>query len=225
MNPAVGRSWNADSDIAMIGDFLDKTHDFYAKQGKFANTSAETPKVFYFDGFAESLSIDPRAVFQYGLWVQNVENLVYKRFSKYLLADLNKALRDYDAKNNTEYAELVANLGIDGIKPEDVASNTLSEDLIKSTPDIHTAPIIENFLEDFAGIFNTKILGEELAAIHNAGRYNSGGTVNADLGATQIAIVDEVAANILKKANGALEESFTDFLREKNQARKIPILD
>lgn len=32
INPAVGRAWNASDDISLIGNFLDKTHDFYTKK-------------------------------------------------------------------------------------------------------------------------------------------------------------------------------------------------
>lgn len=38
-------------------------------------------------------------------------------------------------------------------------------------------------------------------------------------------MTDEVANNSLKKANDALEQSFNDFLKENNQARRIPIVD
>lgn len=67
INPALGREWQGGSDIEMIGTFLDKTNDFYTKQGKFAQNLIQTtsPRVFYYDGFAESKSADLRSVFQY----------------------------------------------------------------------------------------------------------------------------------------------------------------
>lgn len=114
-----------------------------------------------------------RRAFQYALWVKNAENLAYNRFSKYLLEDINKALKDYDLQHNDEYADLIKRLGIDGVDAETAASNTLSPELIKSTPDIQTPTIIKSLLMPFDQIFNTKVLGEELAAVHNAGRYNS----------------------------------------------------
>ncbi len=40
-----------------------------------------------------------RAIFQYGLYMQNVENFAYKRFTKYLLSDINTALDTYDKKS------------------------------------------------------------------------------------------------------------------------------
>lgn len=99
INPAVGRSWAGESDIEKIANFLDKTHDFYTKSGKFA-LQTEQPRVFYFDGFYESKSIELRKIFQYALWIQNVENLAYNRFTKYLLSDINTALKNYDLQND-----------------------------------------------------------------------------------------------------------------------------
>lgn len=40
-----------------------------------------------------------------------------------------------------------------------------------------------------------------------------------------ISVVDDVAKDTLKKANDALEESFTEFLKENSVARRIPIVD
>lgn len=224
INPAVGRAWNGDADITMISDFLDKTHNYYTQSGKFAPTN-ESPKVFYFDGFAESKSIVMRSVFQYGLWIANVENLAYNRFSKYLLTDVNNALKDYDKNNNDGYADIIKSLGISGLNAEQATSNTLSDDLIKTTPDVHTAAVLSGLLKSFHEVFNKKVLGEELAAVHNAGRYNSGASVNADLATIQISVADDVSSEILKHANDALEASFNDFLKTNSIARKIPILD
>lgn len=224
INPSVGRDWNAGEDITKIKNFLDKTHDFYTKSGKFV-AQTEAPRVFYFDGFSETKSIELRRVFQYGLWIANAENLAYARFTKYMLKDINEKLKDYDLKNDAGYADLIASLGIDGLDASKISSNVLSDDLIAQTPDIQTSTIIENFLSSFDKIFNKKVLGEELAAVHNAGRYNSGANVRADLGSVQISLMDDVAKDTLKKANDALESSFDDFLKENSVARRIPILD
>lgn len=48
INPAVGREWNKSIDIGKIENFLDKTHDFYTKSGKFVPSSIP-PRVFYYD--------------------------------------------------------------------------------------------------------------------------------------------------------------------------------
>lgn len=112
MNPAVGRSWDGATDIAKIGAFLDKTHEFYTKSGKFA-PSLMPPKVFYYDGLTESRSIDSRGLFAYSLSMKNAENIAYNRFTKYLLRDISSAFRDFDATTkDPEISSLYASLGI-----------------------------------------------------------------------------------------------------------------
>ena len=112
INPAAGRNWEGSNDISKIGQFLDKTHQFYTKSGKFA-PSTLPPKVLYYDGQSESKSTDARAVFQYELSMKNAENLAYNRFTKYLLGDISSALRTFDAKNaDSDIASIYASLGL-----------------------------------------------------------------------------------------------------------------
>ncbi len=98
INPAVGRSWSGATDIPKIGQFLDKTHEFYSKSGKFAPSNIP-PKVLYYDGYSESQSINARSLFQYSLSIKNAENIAYNRFTKYLLKDISNALRVFDAQH------------------------------------------------------------------------------------------------------------------------------
>lgn len=110
INPAVGRNWAGDTDIAKISAFLDKTHDFYTKQSKFTPSNIP-PRVFYYDGYTESAGIDPRSLFQYSLYIANAENFAYRRFTKYLLEDLNNALKRYDdANTDTVIADFAESL-------------------------------------------------------------------------------------------------------------------
>lgn len=110
INPSVGRAWNEKADIQKIGEFLDKTHDFYTKSGKFQPTTF-APRVFYYDGYNESAAISPKNVFQYGLFMENVENFAYKRFTKHLLSDIADAVEKYDNQNaDTELNEYIASL-------------------------------------------------------------------------------------------------------------------
>lgn len=112
INPAVGRNWGGATDIAKIGQFLDKTHAFYTKSGKFA-PSTLPPKVFYYDGQSESKSIDTRGLFQYSLSMKNAENIAYNRFTKYLLRDISTALKAFDTqKEDPDISSLYASLGI-----------------------------------------------------------------------------------------------------------------
>lgn len=222
INPAVGRAWDPEADPDRIAQFLDKTHDFYTKSGKFSSDLIQNtpPRVFYYDGFIESKSADIRSVFQYALRMKNIENLAYNRYSKYLLGDINRAILEYDRVRDEEYHQSLSELGIDmGGK------NGLSQDLIDAAPDIQTMTVIQGLLKKFHEIVNKKTLGEELLAVRNAGRYSSGATVLADIGPVALTLTDEVAANILKTANDALEKSIDTDLKEKGYARRVPIYE
>lgn len=217
INPAVGRAWNAKEDIKKIRQFLDKTHDFYQGKGKFV-PSTNPPRVFYYDGYNESAALDFRALYQYVLSMKNMENFAYKRFSKYLLSDINSALAEYDSKNNKEQNETLASLGING------GSDTLDAESIAKMPDIQTVQPIRSLTKRFFEIINTKTLGDEQLYVHNAGRYTSGSTVRVDQGSVLTTLTDELAARTLKEANDALEASITDTIQTK-YASNIIIFD
>ncbi len=217
INPAVGRAWKGKEDIEKIRKFLDKTHDFYQAKGKFA-PSTNPPRVFYYDGYNESAALDFRALYQYVLSMKNMENFAYKRFSKYLLSDINTALADYDTKNNTEQNDTLASLGISG------GSDSLDSETISKMPDIQTVQPIRSFTKRFFEIINSKVLGDEQLYVHNAGRYTSGATVRIDQGSVLTTLTDEFAARILKEANDALEASITDAIQTK-YASNIIVFD
>jgi hypothetical protein len=218
INPAVGRSWAGDADTTKIGIFLDKTHEFYTKSGKFALKNIP-PQVLYYDGENESKSADARAAFQYALSMQNSENIAYNRYTKYLLSDVSKALQSYD----TQYADpdisaTYASLGIDP------GSDTLSADQIKKLPDVQTREVIQGFFKNFKGIFNEKSLGDELSAVRNAGRYNSGTTVRVDLLPISITLMDQIAQSTLRTSNQALAAAIDTTLKS-TIASRIVIYD
>ena len=98
INPALGKDWNPTIDINKIGAFLDKTHEFYTKSAKFTPSSLP-PRVFYYDGYNESRSVSKNNLYKYILFTQNVENLAYKRFTKYLLTDIQTALKQFNQAN------------------------------------------------------------------------------------------------------------------------------
>lgn len=218
INPAVGRSWSGDRDIQRIGAFLDKTHEFYTKIGKFSPNNIP-PQVLYYDGENESKSADARAAFQYALSIQNSENIAYNRYTKYLLSDVSKALESYDTKNtDPDISATYTSLGIDP------GSDTLGADQIKKLPDIQTREVIQSFLKNFKGIFNEKSLGDELSAVHNAGRYNSGTTVRADLLPISITLMDQIAQSTLRTSNQALATAIDAKLKS-TIASRIVIYD
>ncbi len=111
INPAVGRDWNETEDIQKVSNFLDKTHAFYTKSGRFAPTSTP-PRVFYYDGEYESKSVNLRSLFQYALSMKNSENIAYSRFTKYLLEDINTTLLQFDTTQDKEFNDFAASLGL-----------------------------------------------------------------------------------------------------------------
>ena len=94
IHPSLGKNWDEGRDIPKISQFLDKTHDFYIRSGKFA-PSPIPPRVFYYDGYTESRSVSKQNLFEYLLFLQNAENVAYKRFTKYLLSDIQTALKQF----------------------------------------------------------------------------------------------------------------------------------
>lgn len=98
INPSLGDTWQNSRDIPKVEAFLDKTHEFYTKSGKFT-PSTLPPRVFYYDGYNESASVDMSSLYKYVLFTQNIENLVYKRWSKYLLSDISVALSQFTQAN------------------------------------------------------------------------------------------------------------------------------
>ncbi len=237
INPAVGREWKWSDDIEKIRGFLSKTNLFYTKQNRFADATTE-PRVFYYDGFTETRSVDARSLYQYGLYIKNLENLAYNRYSKYLLSDINNALKMFDMSWEESYDELVqrviaTNTGestpsneafrqaLAGISGQSV----LSDESFKNVPDIQTINHINEFLKPFNKIFNKKVLWDELKAIYNAGRYTSGTTVRADIGSFTVTVMDKVAQDTLRATNNALENSIEQAIKDANIIRPVMILD
>jgi hypothetical protein len=205
INPAIGRNWS-NADIYKISQFLDKTDSFYNKKDKFI-PSTLPPRVFYYDGEYEAESVSMRSLFQYGLAINNAENLAYKRFTKYLLWDINKKLEDYDKTENAALNTLVQS------KWETPHGSSFSPEVIASMPDIQTKVPIQTLLKDFQSIINKKTLSDAYANIHNAGRYNSGADVRADIGPIRMTILDEIARTTLKQANDAMMPKIDDDIR------------
>ncbi len=222
MNPALGREWDKQSDIPKIGRLLDKTHDFYEKREKFA-PSTTPPRVFYYDGYAESRSVDARSFYKYALFLQNTENLVYRRFTKYLLRDISTALRQYSQSSRWEEDDYLNNLA--GFEDIQLWDDTLTDDTIAVLPDIQTARPIGKYLQKFHETLSEKTLGDIQKFVHNAGRYNSGITVRVDQWALQMSLMDEVAMRTIKEANDGLEKAIDAKIRETNSARKAILFD
>lgn len=178
--------------------FLNKTHDFYNKQGLFSseNTPLE-PRVFYMDTFHDQETSSPEMWKSYNLYLENIEDITYRRFNKYLAKKL------YDASQ-----------GFYSMKPESVKDPAIKSILetyssssmdISQAPDITTKDIIEKSMKQFFEVFNAKYMGDVLRYIHNAGRYGDANNVRADSAPVVIAKKDLFMRSILKDANTSLE--------------------
>jgi len=218
VNPAVWRDWNGESDIQKIKNFLKKTEDFYAWKGKFAPRSTP-PRVFYYDGFAESKSVNTKNLFLYGLTMSNTENLAYKRFTKYLLQDLNGIVDQFNTTADADTKSIVAWLGITSSKDE-IDANT-----VKIMPDVQSRLPIQSILKNFKSIINETTLADAYWFVRNAGRYSSGSSVRVDLSPISMTIADEVAQSTLKQTNIAIMSSIDQAILNSWIVRRIPIFD
>lgn len=178
--------------------FFNKTHDFYNKQGLFApeNTKME-PRVFYMDTFHDQEASSPDLWKSYNLYLENIEDIAYNRFNKYLAKKL------YDASQ-----------GFYSLNGEDVSDPTIKKILetnssatldISKAPDITTKDVIEKSVKQFFEVLNTKYMGDVLRYIHNTGRYGDANNVRADSVPVVIAKKDLFMRTSLKDSNTALE--------------------
>lgn len=178
--------------------FFNKTHDFYAKQGLFSpeNTPQE-PRVFYMDTFHDQEASSPDIWKSYNMYLENIEDISYRRFNKYLAKKL------YDASQSFY-----------GIKSEDVKDPAIKAILeaysgstmdISKAPDITTKDIIEKSVKQFFEVFNGKYMGDVLRYIHNTGRYGDANNVRADSASVVISKKDLFMRTTLRDANTSLE--------------------
>ena len=202
INPAVGRSWSGTTDIGKIGQFLDKTHEFYTKSGKFVPATTP-PRVFYYDRYLEQKSLDYTQLPAYALFMKHSEEIIYNQFSKYLLgyivSQLN-ALKKND-QSDTEKG-ILTSLGVDPATQDSV----FPLDQLTKMPDIQTRIPAMQLMKQFYELVNKKTLSDIRAAVHNAGRYNVGSNVSVDQPTLLITIADQIAMNIVKSTNDKFEE-------------------
>lgn len=189
---------DASKDTAELVAFLEKTHDFYNKQGLFSaeNTPTE-PRVFYMDTFHDQETSSPDIWKSYNLYLENIEDITYRRFNKYLAKKL------YDASQGF--------YSIDSKSVQDPTIKSLLETYSGSTTDISQAPdittkdIIEKSVKQFFEVLNAKYMGDVLRYVHNTGRYGDANGVRADSTPVVIAKKDLLMRTTLKDANTSME--------------------
>lgn len=187
--------------------FFNKTHDFYNKQGLFSpeNTPTE-PRVFYMDTLHDQETSSPEMWKSYNLYLENIEDIAYNRFNKYLAKSL------YDASQGF-YSLNTASIQDPAIKTifDTYASSVLD---ISQAPDITTKDIIEKSVKQFFEVFNAKYMGDVLRYVYNAGRYGDANNVRADSIPVVVAKKDLLMRTTLKDANTSLEGAIDTLLRE-----------
>lgn len=200
-------------DRQKLVEYLDKNHDFYTKQGVFANMSQE-PYVFYLDVTHDQKAASASNWKSYNLGLEYLEDISYNRFNKHLAKTLYDKFQGFqDATEDVNPAEL-AELGI--VVPKIDAMD------FSSSPDAQTRTAINKVTKQFFEIFNEKYLGDILKYIYNTGRYGDGTNTRADITPVLISKRDEFMKRVIKDTNTVLEDSI-DQLVKNGLARDIAI--
>lgn len=134
----------------------------------------------------------------YQLYLENIEDLAYNRFNKYLAKSI------YDATQNIFTVDGSGITDPDLRKLLNTQTSAATLDLSK-IPDIATKDIIEKSTKQFFQVFNAKYLGDVLRYIHNTGRYGNATNVRGDLAPVVIAKKDVLTRQTLKDINTSLE--------------------
>ena len=185
-------------DTNKLEAFFDKTHDFYTRQGLFSRENTPTePRVFYMDAFHDQETSSPDVWKSYTMYLDNIEDITYRRFNKYLAKKLYDASQGFYSIQSSE----VQDVKIKAIL-EANAGATMD---ISNAPDITTKDIIEKTVKQFFEVFNAKYMGDILRYIHNTGRYGDANSLRADSAPVVIAKKDLFMRTTLKDVNTSLE--------------------
>lgn len=178
--------------------FFNKTHDFYNKQGLFSSENTLTePRVFYMDAFHDQETSSPEIWKSYNLYLENIEDIAYRRFNKYFAKKLYDASQGFYSMNSTSVKDPAIKSILD-------AYSGSTMDLSK-VPDITTKDIIEKSVKQFFEVLNAKYMGDILRYIHNTGRYGDANNIRADIAPVVIAKKDIFMRTTLKDANTSME--------------------
>lgn len=214
-------------DLQALRDYFDKNHDYYRAQGVFSpernilNWQWELwedyePFVFYYDQFRESSGLQYDRYVWYEMYVDNIEDLSYNRYTRELAERVSETVLWIQ---NNELIDLVLN-----VDPEfDIIRFQNNGSDISNAPEITTKYITDNVVNNFLEIFNGATLSEMRKNVYNAGRYNQWGSqVNIDMPPFLISTLDEITSWIIKNVNTSLEVQITNLVAN-GLSRKIPI--
>ena len=163
------------------------------------------PRVFYMDTFHDQKTSSPDIWKSYNLYLENIEDITYRRFNKYLaqkLYDSSQGFYGLDAKT-------VKDPTIKSI----LETNLTSPMDLSKIPDITTKDIIEKSTKQFFEVLNGKYMGDVLRYIHNAGRYGDANNIRSDSVPVMIAKKDLFMRSTLKDGNTSIEGAIDNLLR------------
>jgi hypothetical protein len=195
---------NSAQDRQKLVEYLNKTHDFYLKQGVFAHMSSE-PYVFYLDITHDQKASSASNWKAYNLSLEYLEDITYNRFNKYLAKTLYEKFQGF--QNATE------NLNPDEKTELGIAIPSLDTMDFSTSPDIQTRAAITKVTKQFFEIFNEKYLGDILKFVYNTGRYGDGTNTRADVAPVLISKRDEFMKRVLKDSNTVLENSIDQLVK------------
>ncbi len=211
-------TWDKSWDIQAIKDYFDKNNDFYNWEWYYSNNKTTTngkqsktldwdyePYVFYFDSFRESAWLNYSSYIWYKWYLENKEDISYKRFTKELAQKLKSEIL---WNTNSQISDLAKK--VDPSLSDDFLEWV--DDSLDNVPDIQSRYIINNSVKSFVEIFSKWSIGELRKNVYNAWRYNYGQDVNVDFAPYLITVLDVLNDEIIKDFSDDLEEKIDELV-------------
>ncbi len=192
---------------------MDKDHDFYSwinlfdKDKEVINwkiweeiNENYKPYVFYFDQIRWQKSLSYTEFKWYEAYLNNKEDLLYKRYSKNLNSNIQNTVLEWKNLDLKKALEWINN-------PEIIkAFNSTKKLDTTNFSDISLRYLIDNSTNKFLEIFNKWTISDFRTNVHNAWRYNeTTSKVNVDIVSYIVSILDDITDKSLKSTNTLLE--------------------
>jgi uncharacterized repeat protein (TIGR01451 family) len=199
----------------MLAEYFDKNHLFHIGESEFKDFDE---KLFYADMSFQQQSQN-KSIFQYYLnYVDNAEDLVYKRFTNKwfqsliggVVADLKEDLAPVVTDDGEEIPILNPNMDLD-------AMQQAME--LQGVPDVYTKDIIEKYHTPYSEIFK-RFLSKANDFTKYTGRWNGEKETLVGL----ISKKDFFTRHYLKMVNDMLEEKIDEIVETDLQG-EVPIMD
>lgn len=212
-------TWDKDIDIQKIKDYFSKNHDFYLWTWNFQisqgiiNWNREEwildnyePFVFYYDQFREQDAASFQKYNWYEMYLENKEDLIYKRYSK----ELAEKLKDQILwTQDNQLRDLITK-----IDPGFDTSVLSSWPDLEKNFDVHTRYITDSVVKNFLEIFNEATISEIRDDVYNSGRYSlSWWRANVDLIPVIISVLDLVSDEVIHSVNNDLEMKIDEIVK------------